>query len=54
MREVFTSIIKTHKPEKFNARVIESGKYGFNLKFNFGAANYINQTYIKSSLAAFF
>jgi hypothetical protein len=53
MREVFSSVIKTHKPDKFGARVRESGKYSFNLKFNFEAADYMNGK-IKSGLAAFF
>jgi hypothetical protein len=53
MREVFAAIIKTHKPEKFDARVKSSRGYSFNLKFNFEAADYVNGK-IKPGLAAFF
>lgn len=53
MREVFASVIKTHKPEKFDARIKSSKLYNFTLKFSFEAADFMNQK-IMPGLAAFF
>jgi hypothetical protein len=53
MREVFTSVIKTHKPEKFDARLKQSRSYSFNLKYHFEAADYVNDK-IQKGLASFF
>lgn len=53
MREVFFNVIKSHKPDKFSARLVEGRDQRHKLDVNFRVVDHVNDM-IKPGLARFF
>jgi hypothetical protein len=53
IREVFYKVIKTHKPQKFQARLMESRDYSHNLKVQFCVVDFVSNK-LAAGLASFF
>ena len=53
MQEVFSAVIKTHKPDKFHARVKEGRDYSHKLQVNFKITDGVSEQ-ISGTIAKFF
>lgn len=53
MRDVFYNVVKTHKPDKFQARLIDGRDHRHKLDINFRIVDHYNDM-IKPGLAKFF